>query len=124
MKKAPTLMSTPTATMGASTRVSEMPEALMAVSSNFSPMSPRVIMEESRVASGMASGSVWILPHIRNSRITLNSRPFPTSSSMYSQRNCRARMKMTMARIAKNGPTKDFNMNLSSLFMPISGYVL
>ena len=105
-----------TTVMGTSTRVSEMPDALMAVSSKCSPMSPRVIMELRRVASGMASGSTWQLPHMRNSRITLNSRPLPTSSSMYSQRNCRTRIKMTIPRIAKNGPTNDFNMNLSSLF--------
>ena len=38
---------------GAITRMSEMPDAFMAVSSNFSPKLPKVI----RLASSMASGS-------------------------------------------------------------------
>ena len=103
--------------MGSSTRVSEMPEALMAVSSNFSPISPRVIMELRRVASGMASGSVWQLPHIRNSRITLNSRPLPTSSSIYSHKNCMTSMNVTIPRTARNGPTKDLSKNWSNFFI-------
>ena len=103
--------------MGASTRAREMPEALMAVSSKFSPMPPKVIMEDSRVASGKASGKVWILPHMRNSMITRNSRPFPTSSSIYSHRNCMARINTTMSRIAKNGPTNDLSINLSRRFI-------
>ena len=106
-----------TTVMGTSTRASDTPEALMAVSSKCSPMSPRVIMELRSVASGMASGSTWQLPHIRNSRITLNSRPFPTSSSMYTHKNCMTSMNTTMARIAKNGPTNDLSMNWSSFFI-------
>ena len=110
-KKAPMLMSMATTVMGASTLVREMPLAFMAVSSKCSPMSPRVIMELRRVASGMARGRVWNPPHMRNSSITLRSRPLPTSSSIYSHRNCITRIKVTIARIARNCPTNDLSMN-------------
>ena len=103
---------------GVISRVREMPEAFRAVSSLFSPICPRVIIEASSVASGRASGRAWLqTPQKRNSMMTLNPRPRPTSSSMYSQRNCIIRMKMTTSRIAKNGPTNDLTMNLSNFFI-------
>ena len=54
--------------------------------------------------------------------MTLSSRPLPTSSSMYSHRNCITKMKMVIARIAKNGPMNDFSMNRSSFFMRFLDY--
>ena len=74
-------------------------------------------MELRRVASGMESGSTWQLPHMRNSRITLNSSPLPTSSSMYSHRNCMTRINVTTARTAMNDPVKAFRINWSSFFI-------
>ena len=97
--------------MGTRTLAREMPLAFMAVSSKCSPMSPSVIIELSRVASGIARGRVWKPPHMRNSSITLSSRPLPTSSSIYSHRNCMTRIKVTIARIAKNCPTNVLSMN-------------
>ena len=102
--------------MGTRTLAREMPLAFMAVSSKCSPMSPSVIIELSRVASGIARGRVWKPPHMRNSSITLSSRPLPTSSSIYSHRNCMTRIKVTIARIAKNCPTNVLSMNWSSFF--------
>ena len=60
----------------------EIPAALMARSSLFSPSCPSVIMDARRVARGRESGSIVALPHARNSRITLMLNPLPTSSSM------------------------------------------
>ena len=60
----------------------DTPAALRAISSLFSPMLPMVIIEERRVARGIASGKMVQLPQNRNSAMTLKPRPFPTSSSM------------------------------------------
>ena len=89
----------------------------MARSSLFSPNVPNVIIDDRRVASGRERGSRVALPHPRNSSMTLKLSPLPTSSSIYSQRNCIMRMKTTTSRIAMNGPTNDFNMNWSSFFI-------
>ena len=49
----------PTVTIsGAITRISEIPEAFMAVSSNFSPRLPNVIRLARRIASGNAMGTI------------------------------------------------------------------
>ena len=119
MKNAPTLIIPQTMASGTRTLWSEMPAALIASSSLFSPSVPRVIIDESRVARGSDNGSRVALPQPKNSRITLKLNPLPTSSSMYSQRNCIIRMNTTTSRIAINGPMNDFNMNWSSFFIPI-----
>ena len=98
-------------------RWSEIPAALMARSSLFSPSVPSVIIDERSVARGRESGRSVALPQPRNSRMTLKLNPLPTSSSMYSHRNCIIRMKTTTSRIAMNGPTNDFNMNWSNFFI-------
>ena len=111
------LISADTMISGASTRLSDMPAAFMARSSLFSPKVPSVMTDDSRVARGSDSGIRVALPQPRNSSMTLKLSPLPTSSSMYSHRNCIIRMNMTIKRIAKNGPTKELSMNLSSLFI-------
>ena len=81
-KKAPTLMRAASTMSGAIRRPSEMPAALMAMSSLFSPIWPMTIMELSSTASGRAVGRMVKAPHIMNSRMTPRPRPLPTSSSM------------------------------------------
>ena len=76
------LMTTLMAISGAITLWSEIPAALMARSSLFSPRVPIVIMDARSVASGSESGRSVALPQPRNSRITLKLNPLPTSSSM------------------------------------------
>jgi hypothetical protein len=73
-------------------------------------------MDANRVERGRHRGRVVQLPQNINSNIIPKLRPFPTNSSIYTQRNCIIRMNITTSRIAKNGPTNDFNMNRSSLF--------
>ncbi len=116
-KNAPMLIRTHTAPSGTRTLWSDMPAALMARSSLFSPSVPSVIIDASRVARGSERGSNVALPQPRNSSITLKLSPLPTSSSMYSHRNCIMRMNTTTSRIAMNGPMKDFIMNRSSFFI-------
>ena len=120
MKNAPMLTSMQTVARGIMMRCNEMPAALIASSSLFSPSVPSVIMEASSVASGRESGSSVALPQPRNSRMTFMLRPLPTSSSMYSHRNCIIRMNMTTNRIAMNGPMNDLSMNWSNFFILFS----
>ena len=105
---------------GINTLLSDIPAAFIASSSLFSPNVPNVIIEASSVASGSDNGIRVMLPQPRNSSMTFMLRPLPTSSSIYSHRNCIIRMKMTTSRIAMNGPMNDFSMNWSSFFIPWS----
>ena len=75
------------------------------------------IMDDSSTANGSAMGRMVQAPHIMNSMITPNERPLPTSSSMYSHRNCIIRMKTTMSNIATKGPINAFSVNLSSFLI-------
>ena len=117
MKNAPTLMTADAHISGINTLLSDIPAAFIASSSLFSPNVPNVIIEASSVASGSDSGIRVMLPQPRNSRMTFMLRPLPTSSSIYSHRNCIIRMKMTTSRIAMNGPMNDLSMNWSSFFI-------
>ena len=110
------LIATEATISGAITRASDMPELLMAISSLLSPIIPITIIADRSVASGRARGRMVHPPSSMNSSTTPRPRPLPTSSSIYTQRNCIIRMNMTMSRIAKNGPMNDVSMNLSSLF--------
>ena len=69
------------------------------------------IMEDRRTASGIAMGRMVQAPHIMNSIMTPKLRPLPTSSSMYSQRNCIMRMKTTISNIATKGPINALSVN-------------
>ena len=89
----------------------------MASNSLFSPSVPNVIIEARRVAKGRERGSSVTAPHPKNSSITLKLRPLPTSSSIYSHKNCIIRMNTTTNRIAMNGPMNDLNMNWSNFFI-------
>ena len=82
MKNAAMLMTADAYTNGTSTLRKDIPAALIASSSLFSPSVPRVIMDASRVASGSESGIRVTLPQPRNSNTTLKLNPLPTSSSI------------------------------------------
>ena len=68
--------------------ISEMPAALIAVSSLLSPRFPNVINEESRIASGKACGTSIRPMYQKNLPSISSDRPFPISSSTYRHRNC------------------------------------
>ena len=118
-KKAPTLIARQAIARGTIILCREMPAALIARSSLFSPSCPSVIIAESNVARGRERGSIVIQPHPKNSMMILKLRPLPTNSSIYSQRNCIINMNTTTSRIATNGPINDFNMNWSNFFICI-----
>jgi hypothetical protein len=52
----------------------------------------------------------------KSSASTLNSSPFPASSSTYIHRNCKIRIINTMKNVKTRGPINDFNTNLSTFF--------
>ena len=61
--------------------ISEMPAALMAVSSELSPRFPKAMSDERRMANGKAWGISMIPMYQKNcARISMD-RPFPMSSS-------------------------------------------
>ena len=69
------------ATSGRKVCISEMPAALMAVSSELSPRLPKVISDDRRMASGKACG-ISIRPiYVKNWAITSSDSPLPISSS-------------------------------------------
>ena len=61
--------------------ISEIPAALMAVSSELSPRLPKAINDDSRIASGKACGMSISPIYQKNWAITSSDSPFPISSS-------------------------------------------
>lgn len=94
----------------------EIPAAFMARSSLFSPNPPIVIIEEKSVARGNTSGISVAAPQPRNSAITEKLKPLPTSSSIYSHKNCNRRANVTIINVTTNGPKKDVIIKRSIFF--------
>ncbi|MPN64534.1 hypothetical protein SDC9_212309 [bioreactor metagenome] len=115
-KNAPILIKNAKIISGERILGSEIPAAFIASNSLFSPNPPMVMIDANSVARGRASGINVAAPHPRNSAITPKPRPFPTSSSMYNQRNCNSRANVTIKNVKTNGPKNDFNMNWSIFF--------
>lgn len=69
-------------------------------------------MDDSNTARGNAMGTRLAEVYISNSAITGNSRPLPTKSSMYFQRNCINSTNTTMKNVSMNGPRKDLIVSL------------
>ena len=61
--------------------IREIPAALMAVSSELSPRLPKVINDDSRIASGKACGISISPMYQKNCAITSSDSPLPISSS-------------------------------------------
>ena len=102
---------------GRSVCISEMPAALMAVSSLDSPRLPKVMSEESRMARGRACGTIICAMYQKNCAMTSRVRPLPMRVSMYFHTNCIISTK----RLMKNVPTKSkpncLTMNMSSFLI-------
>ena len=96
---------------GAMIRCREMPADFRAISSEFSPRFPKVMMLASRIARGRAIGTRLADTYISSSVITVNDNPLPASSSIHFQRNCMRRMKIVMKKVRINGGMKDAMMN-------------
>ena len=96
-----------------------MPADLMATSSNDSPKLPNVIMEESNKANGSASGTQVIVTSPVSLANVKKSRPLPTKSSMYNQKNCITSTKSATRNVAKNGLIKAFIIKESSFLITL-----
>ena len=104
-------------TSGLKACISEMPAALMAVSSLLSPRFPKAMSEESSIARGKAWGISISPMYQKNCAITSTVSPFPMKSSTYRHRNCIISTNWQM----KNVPTKSrencLTMKMSSFFI-------
>ena len=68
--------------------ISDVPEALIAVSSELSPKFPNVINDERRIANGNACGTSISPIYQKNCAIISIDSPLPISLSIYIHRNC------------------------------------
>ena len=102
-------------------RNSGMPAAFIATSSKLSPRLPNVIMEEKRRERGSAIGTQISVTSPTSFKMVKRSRPFPTRSSIYNQKNWSIRTKEVIKKVAINGPTKAFSINVSSFFITVRG---
>ena len=89
----------------------DKPLDFRAVSSLLSAKLPKVIKEESKMASGKAKGIKLAETYNSNSRITQILNPLPIKSSMYTQKNCIIRMNIEITNVIRNGPIKDRMLN-------------
>jgi hypothetical protein len=102
---------------GRMNRNKDMPADLIATNSKLSPRLPNVIMEEIKMAMGMARVSKDALAYHKNLPMVNRSRSFPTKSSMYFQRLCIIKTKKAIKNVAINGPINDRMISLSNFFI-------
>ena len=108
-------------------RIKGIPAALMATSSKLSPKLPKVIMEENNKESGRDKVMVLIATNPTNCMMVKKSKPFPTKSSMYNQKNCMVSTKVVMVSAAKKGPIKAFRISMSNFlnkFVVLATYAM
>ena len=108
------VMKQTTTMRGLKTCISEMPEALMAVSSLLSPRLPKVMSEESRMAKGNAWGTSIRPMYQKNWASTSIERPLPMSLSTYCQRNCIISTNWQMKKVPMNSRPNCRMMNMSN----------
>ena len=92
------------------------PADLIANSSNRSPKLPNTIIDASNIARGKARGTNCRAAYINISSNTSVSKPFPTMSSTYFQRNCITTKNRQITKVIRNSGRKDSSIKLYSLF--------
>lgn len=92
------------------------PADLIANSSKRSPKLPNTMIEASNIESGRARGIRFSEAYKNISPRTLISKPFPTISSIYFQRNCISTKNKQMTNVIENNGRKDCRIKLYSLF--------
>ena len=100
-------------------RTKGMPADLMAMSSKLSPRFPNVMIEEKSKAKGMAVVNMLIDTRPTNFKMMNVSNPFPTKSSMYSQKNCMVSTNIEIVNAAKKGPIKALRISMSNFLNKI-----
>ena len=91
--------------------VNGCPNELIAVISDFSASFPVSIIDANNTANGNASGIKVIVEYHNNSMIIDHSKPFPIKSSIYFQRNCINRIRITTKNVKKNGLINEEKIN-------------
>jgi len=112
---------------GRMNRSKEIPEDFIATNSKLSPRLPKVMMEEIKIAIGIASVNKDALAYHIKVMIVTKSNPLPTRSSMYFHSVCIINTKNAIKKVAMKGPMKDFSISLSSFFIIqqlSAGYIL
>ena len=100
-------------------RSSGIPEDLMATNSNDSPRFPKVMIAEKSNERGRAVGIQNNVTSPTSLPMVGKSRPLPTRSSIYNQKNCMVSTKTEIEKAATNGPIKDLMMRISSFFITL-----
>ena len=95
-------------------RTSGIPAALIAINSKLSPRFPKVIIDENNKARGKAVVMVLTQTNPINFSMVKRSKPLPTKSSMYNQKNCMVSTKVEIASAAKKGPIKALRISMSN----------
>ena len=98
-------------------RSNEMPDDLMATNSKLSPRLPKVMIDEMRMAMGMANVSSDALAYHKNWPMVIKSSPLPTRSSMYFHNICIIKTKNAIKNVMMKGPIKDLKISLSNFFI-------
>ncbi len=104
---------------GRMNRIKGIPADLMAINSKLSPRLPKVMMEEKSNASGIAVVNILTDTRPTNFKMMNVSKPFPTKSSMYSQKNCMVSTKIEIVNAAKKGPMKALRISMSNFLNKI-----
>lgn len=94
----------------------EMPDDLMATSSEVSPRLPKVIMEANRIPNGSAMGTNVVESNPRNLTIVRISNPLPINSSIHTHINCITKINHVTKNAPMNGGKKDWTINLCNDF--------
>ena len=100
-------------------RNSGIPADFIATSSKLSPRLPKVIILESSRASGNARGTLNAATKPVSFARVKKSRPLPTRSSIYNQKNCITKTNNVMRNVARNGPMKALMIRASSFFITL-----
>lgn len=96
--------------------ISEIPAALIAVNSELSPIFPKEINEDSKMAKGRAWGTNIKPIYQKNCAITSMESPLPISSSTYLHRNCIISTNWQMKKAPTNSSENCFRIKMSSFF--------
>jgi len=108
-------------------RINGIPAAFIATSSKLSPKFPKVIIEENNKERGNERVMVLMATSPTNCIIIKKSKPLPTKSSMYNQKNCMVSTKVVMVSAAKKGPIKAFRISMSNFlnnFVVLATYAM
>ena len=97
--------------------ISEMPAALMAVSSQLSPRLPKVMRDDSRIASGNAWGTRVRPIYQKNCAMTSSEMPLPISSSIYRHKNCIISTNWQMKKVPMKSKPNCLAMNMSNFLI-------